>query len=92
MIEHCRLPIESGHWDNMERSQRICNLCTKTILGDEFHYLFECDFFNETRTIHLPKYYQRHANIIKFEKLMTIKNVKLLQQQSRIIYFVLSKF
>ena len=42
------LPMERGRWDNIERSQIICNLCTKILLGDEFHYLFECDFFYES--------------------------------------------
>ena len=42
-----RLPIERGRWENIERSQRFCTLCTLNALGDEFHYLFE--FFKETR-------------------------------------------
>ena len=61
-------------------------------MGDEFHYLFECDFFKETRTIYLPRFYQRHANILKFQKLMSVRNLKLLQQLSRFIFFILSKF
>ena len=63
-------------------------------MGDEFHYLFECDFFKETtcRTIYLPKFYQRHVNILKFQKLMSVRNLKLLQQLSRFIFFILSKF
>ena len=87
-----RLPIERGRWENIERSQRICTLCNRNEMGDEFHYLFECDFFKETRTIYLPKFYQRHANILKFQKLMSVRNLKLLQQLSRFIFFILSKF
>ena len=26
-------------------------------MDDEFYYLFECDFFKETRTLYLPKFY-----------------------------------
>ena len=53
-----RLPIERGRWDNIERSQRICNLCTKNLLGYKFHYLFECDF-----SMKLEQYiYQRIIN------------------------------
>ena len=87
-----RLPIERGRWENIERSQRIGTLCNRNEMGDEFHYLFECDFFKETRTIYLPKFYQRHANILKFQKLMSVRNLKLLQQLSRFIFFILSKF
>ena len=61
-------------------------------MGDEFHYLFECDFFEESRAIYLPKFYQRHVNIFKFQKLMSVRNLKLLQQLSRFIFSILSKF
>ena len=87
-----RLPIERGRWENIERSQRFCTLCNRNALGDEFHYLFECDFFKETRKTYLTRYYLRHANILKFQQLMSLRNVKLLQQLSRFISFVLSKF
>ena len=82
-----KLPIERGRWENIERSQRICTLCNRDEMGDEFHYLFECDFFKKTRTIYLPKFYQRHANILKFQKLMSVRNLKLLQQLSRFIFW-----
>ena len=61
-------------------------------MSDEFQYLFECDFFKETGTTYLPKFYQRHVNILKFQKLMSVRNLKLLQQLSRFIFFILSKF
>ena len=55
-------------------------------MGDEFHCLFECDFFKETRTIYLPKFYQRRVNILKFQKLMSVRNLKLLEQLCRFIF------
>ena len=30
---------------NIERNERICQLCNKYELGDEFHYLFCFDLF-----------------------------------------------
>ena len=87
-----RLQIERGRWENIERSQTICHLCDRNNLGDEFHYLFWCDFFHETRKLYLPKYYQRHPNTLNFRKRMSQKNVKILQQLSRFIYFVLCQF
>ena len=40
-----RLPIETGRWENITRSERVCTLCDKNLIGDEYHYVFECDFF-----------------------------------------------
>ena len=41
------LPIERGRWENVERTQRICTLCNYNAIGDEFHYLFECEAFKK---------------------------------------------
>ena len=87
-----RLPVERGRWENVDRSQRFCNLCTGNMLGDEFHYLLECKYFIEERKKYLPKFYLRHVNTLKFQKLMSTENLKLLKQLSRFISIVLSKF
>ena len=55
------------------------------MLGDEFHYLLECTYFTEERKKYLPKFYLRHVNILKFQKLMSTENLKLLKQLSRFI-------
>lgn len=39
-----RLPIETGRWSNKPMRERVCHLC-QVELGDEFHYLFKCNFF-----------------------------------------------
>ena len=38
-------PIETGRYENKSRENRICPLCCNGI-GDEKHYLFECDNTN----------------------------------------------
>ena len=60
-----RLPIERGRWENVERSQRFCNLCTGNMLGDEFHYLLECTYFTEERKKYLIKFYLQHNKILE---------------------------
>ena len=37
--------LKRGVFLNIERNERICSLCNKNELGDEFHYLFYCEFF-----------------------------------------------
>lgn len=34
-----KLPTETGRLNDIERSNRLCNLCTRDI-GDEFYYIF----------------------------------------------------
>ena len=56
LYEFCRfrtlnhkLPMESGRWQNIDRNMRTCNLCDKKEIGDEFHYILECNYFNNIR-------------------------------------------
>ena len=44
-----RLPIERGRFWGIERDDRICDICNKNQLGDEYHYLFNCTFFNNEK-------------------------------------------
>ena len=37
-----RLPIEVGRWKNIPRSERKYYLCDDDVIGDEYHFLFEC--------------------------------------------------
>lgn len=87
-----RFPVEKGRWENIDRSQRFCTMCNYNVLGDEFHYLFECEFFKDLRKLYLPKYYLRYVNTLKFQKLLSTTNIKLLKQLSRFVSEVLSKF
>ena len=63
------------------------------MLGDEFHYLLECTYFTEERNIYQISIYDMLIYTLKFKKLMSTENLKLLKQLSRFIsIWVLSKF
>lgn len=87
-----RLPIEKGRWENIVRSNRYCTLCNLNLLGDEYHYILECTYFTEKRKLYLPKYYLKHVNVFKFQKLMSTKNTKQLVQLGRFVSDILKKF
>ena len=36
------LPIESGHYKKIPRVERLCPLCNRSEIGDEFHYSLKC--------------------------------------------------
>ena len=64
------LSIETGKFFNIDRSERHCNLCNVNELGDEFHYLFKCTFFNNARAKFLPRNICNNPNVLKFKELM----------------------
>jgi hypothetical protein len=67
-----KLPIEMGRFVSIGRSERICDLCNKEELGDEFHYLFNNIFFKDERKKFIPEYLYNVPNTISFSELMNV--------------------
>ena len=65
-----KLPIETGRFYNIDRSERLCDLCDKEELGDEFHYIFNCTFFNTERRKFIPQHIYNNRNIQSLSDLM----------------------
>ena len=68
------LPIELGKFWGSERDDRICELCRLDKLGDEYHYLFECSYFEEQRRMLLQKGLPRQPNMVIFNEVMNSKD------------------
>ena len=64
-----QFPIEKGRAYHIEHSLKTCNLCNKNQLGDEFHYIFECNFFINERKKYICQSLHR-PNTYNFEKLL----------------------
>ena len=61
-----------------------CKLCTLDVIGDEYHYLFECNTFSSKRTKYLSPYYWRHPNTIKMFELFNSSNIKTLRNLAKL--------
>ena len=64
------------------------NLCDKNEIGDEFHYILECNYFNNVRKEYIDNRYRKIPNIIKFGELMSIKNKIKLTKLCKFIRFI----
>ena len=69
-----KMPIEKGRFHNIDRSLRICTLCNANQLGDEFHYLLNCTYFNTLRNTYIDRIFSIYPNIDKFKKLTNTDN------------------
>lgn len=87
-----KLPIEVGRWNNIDISDRKCNLCQLNDTGDEFHYLLICPFFQNERKVYIKQYYYRSPNIIKFRELLQIKSEVKLKRLSKFMKVIMSHF
>ena len=73
-----QLPVNRLRFLDVPRNDRVCQKCDDDI-GDEFHYLFCCQFFSNERKQYLPPYFQRRPNAIKFAELFKLSKTKLLK-------------
>ena len=64
-LSNHKLPVETGGWENKILADRKCLLCQSESIGNEFHYLFECSFFEPSRQKYLPAYYIIRPNTYK---------------------------
>jgi hypothetical protein len=89
-----RLPIEAGRWRQsfVPYEERKCRHCQLNDLGDEFHFLLKCPFFQALRTKFIPKYYYTRPNIIKFSSLMCSTSRKLLINIARFVREIMNTF
>ena len=60
MCNH-KLPIELRRYNNIERNLRKYNKCGIDI-GDEYHYLFICDYFKYERSMFIQGSYYKKPN------------------------------
>jgi len=71
MCNH-KLPVERGRYRHILRSERKCNMCNSDSIGDEYHFLLECDFFKDIRIKYVPKYYWNRPNSLKYKELISV--------------------
>ena len=86
-LSNHRLAVETGRWHKphpIPYSDRKCPKCN--ILEDEFHFLFECQMYNELRNKYIPKFYVSSPSMEKFIQLASSNDKQLCLRVSSFIY------
>ena len=91
-LSNHRLPVETGCWENIPLDERKCNLCPKNDIGDEFHYLFACDYFHSDRKQFLKSYFYKRPNVMKFKELFSTKDTQTLINLAKFVDIIMKKF
>ena len=87
-----KLPIEVGRWTNTDISDRKFPKCDANDLGDEFHYLLQCQYFKRDRIQFLDKFYYTRPNVLKFTQLMNSDNPKVLKKLCTFVKVIMNAF
>jgi len=73
-----RIPVESGIFIGLERKDRLCKLCPLNVVGDEYHYIFECTLFTSERKQFLAEKYSKNPTIHKIKTLFNTSGMELI--------------
>jgi hypothetical protein len=89
-----RQPREQKIYYNIDRVNRICTKCDNITIGDEYHYIMECEHFSNFRNRFIVTNLRERSNILKFKQLFSQHKSKLyiyclLSLSSQSIIFIL---
>ncbi len=87
-----KMPIEQGRFFGIQRNDRICNICNRDEIGDEFHYLFKCDYFTEERRKYIPEEIFRSPNTFKYNSFMNSTDKNPSVKMSLFMKIIVTKF
>ena len=91
-LRNNRLPVETGSWIKNYRNLRKCNLCNDNDVGDEFHFIYRCSFFDEERKITVPFIKKREASSVTFYNLFNEMNQTKLRKTCKFLGIILKQF
>ena len=73
-----KLPVEKGSFYDILYDERFCSKCDQQVIGDEFHVIFKCKFFNKERQLLLPARYQAVNSVLSLSDLFHSKGDSLI--------------
>lgn len=79
-----KLPIESGRWNRTPRDERFCIFC-QNIMGDEFHFLFQCKKLKNIRSKYIKERFWKRPNILNLHQLFNSQDLDTLINLSKYI-------
>ena len=83
-----KLPIESGRYLNIPRSERTCHLCNSNELCDEYHAIFKCVALNSWRQKYLPYYHIRRRQNTSVLALYNVFNTSITQLKKLTLFIM----
>ena len=86
-----KLPMETGRWNKTDVADRKRTVYSLNMIGDEFHYLFECPCLNTERKMFLKQKFYIRPNIQKFCQLMQSTNKITLTKLSSFVQIIMNK-
>ena len=81
-----KMPVVAGSYTNTPLDDRICKKCDNNSIGDEFHYVLQCDFFKDKREVFIKKYYYNRPSTFKFRQLFNVSGKEMVRLCQFLLY------
>ena len=86
------LPITKNRFKEVDRKDLLCMLCSSQEIGDEFHYLLKCPFFNSFRKDLIGVTTVRNANVFTISKIMNCKKISMQRNLAKFVNIIMNHF
>ena len=82
-----QLRIETGRYarNRLDRALRLCTLCDKSDLEDEYHFVLVCPVYDSIRKKYIRPFYYKRPNIFKFINLMQTNQLTVLRNLGKFL-------
>ena len=84
------LPVSNGRFIEVMQADLTCTLCKSSEVGDEYHYVCVCSYFNAERTTFLGN--GMILNPVSYKHLLNSRNASSLKQIAKFVGLIFSKF
>ena len=87
-----QLLIETGRYsqNRTERAQRLCTLCDRSDVEDEYHFVIICPLYSHLRVSYIRPYYYKKPSVYKFVQLMQSDNLSILRNLGKYLQVAFS--
>ena len=92
LLSNHRLPVEIGRHNNIIRKERLCELCDKNDIGDEYHYFFSCSKFMQERNKLIPKNCIKHPSVKGFCDLLATNSSNTMRKLATMCKIIMNCF
>lgn len=83
------LAVETGRYARIDRENRLCTMCDRNEIEDEYHVTLICPKYRELRNRLIKPYFRRRPNTYKLVELLDTSHTRTLTDLARYILLVL---
>ena len=85
-----KLPIVNGIFLSINKSERFCKMCNSGVVGDEYHYIFICPYFDSYHNKFIPEYFIKRPSHNTFFELFNSNKPEVLTKLAKFAKIILN--